>query len=364
MQAKRVLVVPLNWGLGHTTRLVPIIRELVHLKAEVYFGGSEAQISYIKQEFPLLKCITFPALHIRLGQKRWQTFSFILQIPHFILQVFREHIYLRTLVRSMRIDAVISDNLYGLWNKKVYTVIITHQLSILLPHGLKWLHWAAQWYVYRHISKYNECWVPDTEGDLNLSGELSMNKKALFNCRYIGILSRFDIYGSDLGSVPIKKNRILILLSGPEPQRTIFEEIIANQLERLPEEMSFLVVRGMPGSSIIPAKGWKNHLPAFELYKSIVEAEFIICRSGYSTIMDLVTLNKTALLVPTPGQSEQEYLANYLHYRGWFKSVKQRNFTISEALSILRNSKNDSERIAFKKTFLLQESLERMLRMA
>ncbi len=364
MQAKKVLVVPLNWGLGHTTRLVPIIRELSKFEAEVYFGGNQVQISLIKQEFPFVQCISFPTLKIRLGREKCQIFSFILQLPGFFIQVLREQIFLKKLIRSKGIDAVIADNVYGLWNKKVYTIVVSHQLSILFPRGLRWMQGAAGRFIKRHISKYNECWVPDVRGKINLAGRLSQQKKTLSNCKYIGILSRFDKYGSEMDSIPIRKNRLLILLSGPESQRTIFENLIAEQLVDLPEEISFQVIRGLPNSSEVPATGWKNHLPAFELYKSIVESSYIICRSGYSTIMDLVTLKKTALLVPTPGQTEQEYLADYLTERGWFKSIKQENFTISEALSILMNNEQRIEMSKFQNKPLLQESLIRMLEKA
>lgn len=361
MGGKKILVVPLNWGLGHTTRLIPIIRELINCGFAIYFGGSKPQIKLMKQEFKKLQYISFPAMQIRFGRQKYQIISLLIQIPRFIFQIANEHRFTKKLIERERIDMIFSDNVYGIWNKKAYTIFITHQLSIRMPRSLNWMHYPVNYINKWFIKKFNECWIPDIEGSENLAGELSKSKRTQVQYKYIGLLSRFSYFKKPSDTISFRKNSILILLSGPEPQRTFFEKLIAEQLSGLPSEVDYTLIRGLPDEPDgLPGK-WKNHLPAMDLHKLIIESEYIICRAGYSTIMDLVVLNRTAILVPTPGQSEQEYLATYLEKKGWFITIPQKNFMLSDALSILRKRKTAHIFDTFRDSSKLRESIQHLI---
>jgi spore coat polysaccharide biosynthesis predicted glycosyltransferase SpsG len=361
MESKKVLVVPLNWGLGHTTRLIPVIRELLKYNVEILFGGGSVQEKLMKEEFKSLHYIPSPFFKVRFGKKRFLFFSLLLQLPRFVIQIFNAHFFLRKLINKENIGLVISDNVYGLWSSRVYTVFITHQLNIQLPRSLTRIQSLVNRINHRFISKYNECWIPDIEDNQGLAGILSHPMRMPGNCKYIGLLSRFDEVRKRSSPGKMKKNSILILFSGPEPQRTIFEDLIKEEIPSLPAEMECKVIRGLPDHTEIHLPGWKNHVPARELAELIRQSEFIICRSGYSTIMDLAVLKKTALLIPTPGQTEQEYLAQYLKGKNWFNWMDQEDFSLSGAIKILQQ---DSKRIPFdasEYTSLLSDSIKNML---
>ncbi len=337
----RVLVVPLNWGLGHTTRLIPIIRELKKLNVEIIAGGSPVSLLLLKQEFGELPTVRLPFLHIKLGKHRSQIGIIALQLPLILFYISREHAALRKIVRKHRIDMVISDNCFGLWNRKVYSVIITHQLNIRLPRMVSFLNRFItninSWFI-RH---YDECWVPDYEEQMGFAGKLSHAANPGISPVYLGILSRFLGYNYIReSSETSNKKKILILISGPEKQRSVFEKIIYRQIHRLHVDYTYTIVRGLPKDDQDVPSGWYNHLPSDQLANMILAADYIICRSGYSSIMDLIALNRTALLVPTPGQPEQTYLADYLCSRDYFLSMKQHEFNLVDAIKLLNEKKN------------------------
>jgi predicted glycosyltransferase len=258
------------------------------------------------------------------------------QSPSIIYGIFREHRQLEEIIRDYRIDAVISDNRFGMWSKKVYSVYMTHQLQIKAPERMKWaepwLYKAHQWF----ISKYNECWVPDFPGSNNLSGDLSHQYPLPGNSHFIGFLSRFNTENILVDTDDSTKGpEVLIMLSGPEPQRSIFEDIILKEMAVLPQQ-NVVILRGLPGKSVqsspLPGVVSYNHLPDKKISRLIRSAGTIICRPGYSTIMDLVTLGRNAILVPTPGQTEQEYLAVYLSTKGQFIRMEQEGFSLSAAI--------------------------------
>ncbi|HVZ97422.1 MAG TPA: glycosyltransferase [Chitinophagaceae bacterium] len=234
---------------------------------------------------------------------------------------------MKKFIRENKIDAVISDNRFGMYYKKVVSVYITHQL--LIKTGNRFTEKLAQDLHYFFIKNFNTCWVPDY-AENGLAGDLSHPKNTPRNIRYIGFLSRFEkITGSK------KVREVLIIISGPEPQRTIFEEKIISQLSGINKKV--LLVRGLPDEPKILQTGNKitaieNHLSSEEMNMAIQESEVIICRSGYSTIMDLVKLGCAAVIVPTPGQTEQEYLGEYLMQQKYFYCISQDDFKIREAM--------------------------------
>jgi UDP-N-acetylglucosamine:LPS N-acetylglucosamine transferase len=333
----RILICPLDWGIGHATRCVPIIRQLIKNNHHVIIAADGRPFDFLKGYFPELEFIRIPGFRVKYPEGKNMLLKMICQSPSILFGIYKEHKRLKKIIRENRIEAVISDNRFGLWADSAYSVYMTHQLMIKAPKGMKWteplLHRAHQWIIHH----YDECWVPDIPGEKNLSGDLGHRYALPSNAHFIGILSRFEgeqtkseIYANKEGP------ELLVILSGPEPQRSIFEEIILNQLKANPQS-NMVILRGLPGkaeqSSPLPGVISYNSLPDDEISGLIRYAGTIICRPGYSTIMDLVSLGRGAVLVPTPGQTEQEYLAGYLSAKGMFIRMEQDSFTLSLALA-------------------------------
>lgn len=323
----RILVAPLDWGLGHATRCVPIIKELINHGCEVYIAADKSIFYLLKKEFPSSVFLRCKGYEIRYGRNpKAFFFTMFLQFPKILFRVLRENRWLIKIVKEHKIDAVISDNRFGMYHKKIPSIYITHQLQIKTGNILT--DFLVQKINNFFINKYSICWVPD-EKENGLGGELSHPKNTPTNIEYMGILSRFHSIFSE------KIYDILITISGPEPQRSIFEKKILNELKSFSK--SVLLIRGLPDSNILlnsnnPLVKIVNHLTATELNKSFEQSKMIIGRSGYTTIMDLVALKKKAILIPTPGQNEQEYLAEYLLKKNYFFSVEEENFSIADAL--------------------------------
>lgn len=324
----RILIVPLDWGLGHATRCIPIIKELISLKIEVFIAADQKNLVLLKEEFPSAVFLRYKGYEIEYSRNRkFLLMKLCQQIPKIISRVYKEHRWLRKTVKSYSIDAVISDNRFGMFHKKIPSVYITHQLHI--ETGNKFLNKVAGFIHYFFIKKYDKCWVPDLKTN-GLAGTLSHPKKIPRNVEYIGPLSRFKNLAFSNTSFDV-----LISISGPEPQRTIFEKKILSQLQNFDEKVIFL--RGLPSSANRLANFNKvqieNHLPSQDLNEAIEKSKIIICRSGYTSVMDLAALKKKAILVPTPGQTEQEYLAAYLSSKKYFFTVEQDEFYLQEVLN-------------------------------
>ena len=327
---KRVLVAPLEWGLGHATRCIPIIRELIALDCEVFVGAEVAARVLLEKEFPQLQFLPLKGYRMRYSRKAyWLPVKILLQFPKMILSIYREHRWLKKAIRKHTIDIVISDNRFGFYDTTVPCVYITHQLTI--KTGNRLTESIAKKIHYHFINKYSECWVPDTEAPTSLAGVLSHPKYLPKTpVRYIGPLSRFEKKEVE------KKYDLAVVISGPEPQRTIFEKLLLDQLSDHPGRVLF--VRGLPGNSpgdifINSNIEMHDHLPSEELNEAIQRSAMIISRSGYTTVMDLVKLQKPAILIPTPGQPEQEYLAKYLIEQKLFYCILQKDLVLKTALN-------------------------------
>ena len=249
-----------------------------------------------------------------------------------MLAIYHEHRWLQNIIKELKIDGVISDNRFGLHNQQIPCIYMTHQLLIKTGN---WLTGKIAQKIHWHfIKKYNACWVPDDQMN-GLAGDLSHPPSVPPHTKYIGPLSRFE-------KVPYlnKEYDCLIILSGPEPQRSIFEKIILHDLKNV--DGAILLVRGLPGMKeklIIDNDSVKivNHLPAADLNNAIQRSQVVISRSGYTTIMDLVKIQQKSILVPTPGQTEQEYLAGYLQQKGICLAMKQENFSLAKAIEESKN---------------------------
>ena len=329
----KILIAPLEWGLGHATRCIPIINELIKQNCEVFIAAEGATYSLLKQEFPSLTFLPLMGYRMKYSRKKYSLpWKILAQLPKIAFTIYKEHQWLRKIVKKYKIDAVISDNRFGMYHTKIPSVYITHQL--LIKTGNAFTERIAKRIHYYFINKYNECWVPDfaqrtPDGVNGLAGELSHPKKLPQNVKYIGCLSRFQLNYSE------KKYDLLISISGPEPQRTIFEDQILNDLKSYSGKVLF--IRGLPEKSEElkcenPLVEIKNHLSAKQLNEAILQSDMILSRCGYTTIMDLIKLQKKAILIPTPGQTEQEYLAKYLMENKMFYTIIQKDFVLQNSL--------------------------------
>ncbi|MET0392308.1 MAG: glycosyltransferase [Chitinophagaceae bacterium] len=330
----RILVAPLDWGLGHATRCIPVINTLLELQAEVWLAGEGAQAALLKKEFPGLPLLHLQGYRVRYGRSaRGLLRNMFFQVPRLLRAIRQEHRWLQAAVQEHAFDAVISDNRFGLYHPGIPTVFITHQLTIKSPLG-KWAERVLQRSNYRYINRFSECWVPDEPGNGNLAGQLSHPQRMpAIPVYYTGILSRLKKTGSTA-----QANHLFISLSGPEPQRSILENRVVADIARY--SGTAVIARGLPGSStLIPSTNdirFYNHLPAEAYNQEIEQAGYVIARSGYSTVMDLAALGKKAILVPTPGQTEQEYLAAYLQQQGFSCYLSQQQFSLQAVLQKAR----------------------------
>lgn len=313
--------------MGHATRCIPLINELINQDCTVYIAAEGATSSLLKKEFPSLNFLPLMGYRMKYSRKKYfLPLKILLQLPKIIFTIYREHQWLQRVVKNYRIDAVISDNRFGMYDSSIRSVYISHQL--LIKTGNRFTEKIAQRIHYYFIKKYNECWVPDYETN-SLAGELSHPSNLPGNMKYIGCLSRFELRDTE------KKYELLVSISGPEPQRSVFEKLVLNGLMSYAGRVLF--VRGLPAtnenlettnSRIVI----KNHLSAKELNDAILQSGMVISRCGYTSVMDLVKLEKKAILIPTPGQTEQEYLAKYLMEKKMFYTVVQKDFNLKKVL--------------------------------
>lgn len=317
MAKKRILVAPLDWGLGHATRSIPVIKALLNRDTEVIIASNGRPLALLRKEFPHLDSLELPPYDVRYPTNNiyWNVAT---QIPQIAKAVAFENRIVADLVKKRNLDAIISDHRLGCFNARIPSIVIAHQLHLKVQHTsiqqpIRKIH-------YGFLKQFDACWVPDWENpDQSLAGTLDHPALQQPPTWYIGPLSRLSKQ-----TVPTKYD-ILILLSGPEPQRTRLEKILLDQTGQLPARI--LLVQGKTDTekpiehignlTIIP------YLTSAELEEALAQSELVICRSGYSTLMDLAACGKKALLVPTPGQTEQEYLSRYLWEKRFFLSRTQ-----------------------------------------
>jgi len=323
--AKRILFAPLDWGLGHATRCMPLIDRALALGHVPVIAANGRGAALLQEQYPNLEHCDFPGVAVKYGKHA--AFDTLLIGPNLLRVVRHEHVLLEALVEKHQIDMVLSDNRYGAWSKRVPSVFMSHQLAPLPPKSLIFMRPLLQWLLKRWLRPFNYLLVPDFEEDFgSLAGELShaWPDKRL---RYLGPLSRLQPQPKSVGGYPL-----LIVLSGPEPQRTMFERLLRQQLRHF--DQPALLVQGKPGPPFEEQDGQLhlvNTLPPEALASAIQQAELVVARSGYSTVMDLWSLGGKACFVPTPGQTEQLYLATRLAEKGISSYQHQADFNIARA---------------------------------
>ncbi|MDP4222420.1 MAG: glycosyltransferase family protein [Bacteroidota bacterium] len=357
-----ILVCPLEWGLGHAGRMIPLVRRLQEKGHNVFIGaGSELQ-RFFRSELTGVKYIDFRGFSPSYSVQLPQYAALLMRLPVLIFHIIAEHIRLKRIIKDNKIDIVISDNRFGLWNRKIKSIYLTHQVRIPFPEKFRSLEWIGTGFHRFIIKKYSFCFIPDLPGELNLSGRLSHGVNMTLTTRFIGILSRFtDCYPSQH---PEKESfpDITIILSGPEPQKGILRQILVGIFKE--KELKVVILEGKPGTiepvTRIGNTISYNHLSSGEMAELLSGSKNIITRSGYTSIMELVSLNRSALLIPTPGQTEQEYLARYLSAKGWFMTVSQRALNLETVL--LPPKQFDSVKMVAESRILLEEALDEILK--
>jgi UDP:flavonoid glycosyltransferase YjiC (YdhE family) len=334
-----VLVCPLDWGLGHASRVIPLILHFRTAGYKVIIGGSGKSGELLKSTFGELLFIHLPSREIRYPLTGpWLFLSLLIQFPALVYFSIREHYQLKKAVRRYGIDLVVSDNRYGLFCRNTHNIIITHQISPVMPRFLKLAEYPIYLILKTAVQFFDECWIPDYPGDINLSGSLSHRYPLPRNARYIGLLSRFTEINS--GNWNEGQYDLVMVLSGPQPELSKLTQKMTGQASRT--ALKTLIICGF--EEIPDSRQTKNanlnlvsHLEPEQFRNVLEKAPTLICTAGYSGIMDLVMLGRTAILMPTPGQSEQEYLTGYLDKSKTFVKVTQSELDLENLPEYIRD---------------------------
>jgi len=345
---KRILVAPLHWGLGHATRCIPIIKALMTHNFEPVIASDGAALELLKKECPDLKAFELPSYNIKYPKNPRKTkLKFLKVVPHIFSTIKKEQQLISQIIKSENIAGIISDNRFGVRHPDITSVYITHQLNVL-SGCTTWF--TSRWHK-RIIEKFDECWVPDFESKPNLSGNLGHPKKPLKNIKYIGPLSRFK-------QENVKRTiDVLIILSGPEPQRSYLQDQLLSEFQNKKESVVMVcgIVETTQTNKQINNVNVYNYMTSEQLQNAINNSKLILSRSGYTTIMDLAKLEKKAIFIPTPGQPEQQYLAHRLHAEKIVPSFSQKHFKYEDL-----NSINDFSGFATQKFDTNYEDLFRL----
>ncbi len=345
---ENILVAPLNWGLGHATRCIPIIRELELHGFTPIIASDGVALMMLQKEFPHLESVVLPSYKIEYGKKgadfKWKM---IKNSPKIIKAIFKEKKMVKKLIATFDLKGIISDNRWGIYSNKIPSVFITHQLNVL-SGKTTWISSKLHQYF---IKKFTECWIPDVQYRPNLTGKLGHLVNSSFPLKYLGPLSRFE-----KKELPLKYD-LMVILSGPEPQRTLLEERLMEEIQQYNGNVVFVkgLVEAVQQKEVINKVTYFNFMTSSELEKTFNESGIVLCRSGYTTVMDLAKLEKKAFFIPTPGQFEQEYLAEKFKRNGMAPFAKQDEFKIENLneVNLYKGLPQLGEAINWKQLFLL-----------
>jgi uncharacterized protein (TIGR00661 family) len=320
---KTILIAPLNWGLGHATRCIPIIKALQENNFTPIIASDGIALELLRKEFPYLKTLELPSYQIEYAKNgknfKWKL---LMSLPKMLEAIWEEKNIVKKWIEKYEIDGIISDNRLGVFSKKIPSVFITHQLNVLTGNTT----WLTSKMHQNIIKKYNVCWVPDINSQLNLTGKLGHLKNNSLRVRYLGPLSRMHKM-----ALPIQYD-LMILLSGPEPQRGLLEARLKEEVKRFVGKVVFIkgIIESEQLKEQIGNVTYYNFMKTRQLEQTFNESIKVLCRSGYTSIMDLVKLNKKAFFIPTPGQYEQIYLAEKLQAEGLVPYALQDDFKIED----------------------------------
>ena len=317
--------------MGHATRSVPILEVLINEGFEVEMASDGAALAYLSERFPSMKLHQLPGYDVQYASSTfwgnaWSIASKVSSATQ------REHKSIDKIVTGFQPDIIISDNRYGCYHTSAHNIFITHQLQVPLQNLI--LRKLSRSMIRQKLKKFDEVWIPDVDRADRVTR--SMSSPLRENCKLIGMLSQLNSK-----PLPIIKNSLLILLSGPEPARTVLERRLLDF--NLHNKYDVTLIRGFSDGQKIQSNNQINvidvaHHEALET--CISSSEIIICRSGYSTIMDLTCLNRSAIFIPTPGQPEQKELGAQMHEMKRGVCISQSDLTmkkVEEGIEEIRN---------------------------
>jgi hypothetical protein len=341
--------------------MIPLAAKLRETGNNIIIGSGEEHLSFFRKELPGLAYVNFPGYKPGYSRFLPQYLKLLFSVPVLLYNISREHRQLKILISKHDIDMVISDNRFGLWNNNITSVYITHMPRIPFPRAFSFLEFIGIFLHRAVIKKYTFCFIPDLPGEVNVSGRLSHGIRLPGNVRYIGLLSRFSRIETTASDNPLSIAHNTVILSGPEPQKSILKQKLNNILKDKKTVTVFL--GGMPaGKDDMSRTGniiWYDHLHSPAMKEVIITSEAVITRSGYTVIMELIGLGCSALLIPTPGQTEQEYLALSLSEKGWFKTISQKKLTGETDLSSIKPGWKDE--LNFQSKMLLEKAIKELL---
>jgi uncharacterized protein (TIGR00661 family) len=331
---KNIFIAPLNWGLGHATRNLPLIRKFMANNFKIIIAATGRSKDLLMKEVPDCIFVDFPDYPIKYPRSRFFVTRFMLIIfPQMLLSMWKEKRMLIKLHKQYNFDLIISDNRFSLTLKDVPSYLISHQLRYKLPWPIQKMEWLPEFFNYSHFRKYDKIIIPDSDGQKSLTGELSHNLRYLPDDKlyYAGIITDLPEENK------IEKQSIdyFIIISGPEPQRTKLEKLIFQQIGDLKGRI--IVALGIPEKNYKIRMGdalFFTYMSRMEISHYLRKARFIISRPGYTTVMEMIELKKRGLFIPTPGQIEQEYLAAYFMENGWSYAASQYGLNIIESVEI------------------------------
>jgi uncharacterized protein (TIGR00661 family) len=346
--SKNILIAPLNWGLGHATRCIPIIRELERYGFTPILASDGVALQLLQKEFPNLLTIALPSYEIEYAKDekdfKWKI---IKNSPKMIQAIFEEKKRVKALVKEYDLKGIISDNRLGVYSKKVPSVFMTHQLNVLSGKTT----WISSKLHRFFIAKFTECWIPDHKELPTLTGKLGHLESSSLNLKYLGPLSRLT-----KKELPTRYD-LMVILSGPEPQRTMLEEKLIEELQKYNGKIIFIKGKVAPEQKMEIQNHitYYNFMTSDEIETAFNESRLVLCRSGYTTVMDLAKLEKKAFFIPTPGQFEQEYLAKRFKRIGMAPFAKQNEFKSEKLLEIdlYKGFPITNETVNWKQLFIL-----------
>lgn len=330
----KVIIAPLNWGLGHATRCIPVINSFLSKNWDVVIATDGEALDLLQKEFPALASYELPGYQIRYPYKL--VFANMMHnLRVFSNGIRNEKRALESIIEKEKPDLLISDNRYGIFTDSCKSIFLGHQIR--LKAGNPIFSYFGTKINRKLIRKFDELWIPDYENEyFSLAGSLSYEINGM-PTQFIGPLSRFEKSNAEI------KYELCAIISGPEPQRSIFQELLINQLSHLNEETVIVLGDLKENKEVMLNETTRviSHLTSRELNALVNSSDVIIARSGYSTIMDLKKIDKKAILIPTPGQTEQIYLAKHLSRQDGFVFQRQKKLDIPSALSELTKKNMD-----------------------
>ncbi len=365
---KNILICPLNWGRGHATR-VRHIAQLLHQDGHNVIVAASEELLDIFDDSVCSGTLPFRSIRIRYSSFLPLCLAIFIQSPLLLIQFLSDRYRIARLVKKYKTDIVISDNRFGAWTGRAWSVYITHQLTIKVPGPTKLLAGLISG-LHRYIARqYDECWIPDIKD--GLAGELTLHP-GMDNTRYIGILSMLKTCEAQEPVGLKAKDYYAVIISGPEPQRSVLEKLLINKFSD--DDNAYLIAGGRGSDGVMEYGGdgvmeyggdgvnimYYSNLGPGEIKYILASSKGVICRGGYSTLMDLAVMGRGALVIPTPGQTEQEYLADYLDKKGWIVACKQSEISDIDLKHIPHPSGFDDLNI--KSEVLLREALDALIR--